>query len=110
MTVEAVTLYRRLAESTPDAFDPDLARSLSSLGLHQMKAGAPEAAVASYAESLRLLTRFAQAYSEAFRGLTEVTIRDYLTACQAVESQPDVGLLVPLFSALGIGSPGAEGQ
>ena len=74
-----------------------------------METESPADAVASYAESLRLLTRFVQAHPEAFRGLTMATIQDYLTACQAVEAEPEVGLLMPLFAALGIELPGEDG-
>ena len=108
-TQEAVDIRRTLAERAPDAFLPDLARSLSVLGDRQMETESPADAVASYAESLRLLTRFVQAHPEAFRGLTMATIQDYLTACQAVEAEPEVGLLMPLFAALGIELPGEDG-
>ena len=53
-TLEAVDIYRRLAEARPDAFLPDLAASLNNLGIRQSALGQREAALASTLEAVDL--------------------------------------------------------
>ena len=59
-TLEAVDLYRKLAEARPDAFLPDLAMSLNNLGTMQSALGQREAALASTREAVALYRRLAR--------------------------------------------------
>ena len=52
-TQEAVDIYRRLAQTRPDAFLPDLAASLNNLGGHLSKLGRREEALAAIAGGRR---------------------------------------------------------
>ncbi len=59
-TLEAVALYRKLAEGRPDAFLPDLAVSLNNLGSSYSELRQPEAALAVTREAVefrRVLAR-----------------------------------------------------
>jgi tetratricopeptide (TPR) repeat protein len=49
---EAVDIYRRLAQPRPDAFLPDLASSLSNLGLGLSNLGRREEALAASQEAV----------------------------------------------------------
>ncbi len=64
--VEAVDLYRKLADSRPVAFLPDLATSLNNLGIRQSALGQREAALASTQEALDLRRKLAASRPEAF--------------------------------------------
>jgi tetratricopeptide (TPR) repeat protein len=63
---EAVELYRRLAQTRPDAFLPDLASSVGSLGPHFSALGRREEALAASQEAVELYRRLAQARPDAF--------------------------------------------
>jgi hypothetical protein len=52
---EAVAAYRALAAARPDAFAPDLARSLGMLGQIALSQD-PDAAVEAFAEGMRVLS------------------------------------------------------
>jgi len=63
---EAVRLYRGLAEARPDAFIPDLARSLSNLAAMLSALGRREAALTAAEEAVRLYRALAEARPDAF--------------------------------------------
>jgi len=99
-TQEAVDLYRGLAAQRPDAFTPDLARSLSNLSDHLDAVDrTPEAAAASE-EALRLLEPVVQQYPEPFRGLTTVTLNDYKHRSDKAGLPVDQALVARLRAAL----------
>lgn len=104
-TEQAVQSYRQLAERNPDAFLPDLARSLGALGsIHH--AEDPAGAADVYKEGIRLLTPYFTQLPKAFAPLMASLVQAYARACEegghAVEEQL-LAPLLPFFS-----SPDAE--
>jgi tetratricopeptide (TPR) repeat protein len=63
---EAVPIYRRLAETRPDSFLPDLARSLDHLGLCLSKLGRHEEAVGASQEAVVIRGRLAETDPDTF--------------------------------------------
>ena len=59
-------LYRQLAQARPDAFLPDLARSLNNLAIMLSDLGRREEALAQAQEAVRLYGQLAQAHPESF--------------------------------------------
>ncbi len=66
-TQEAVELYRALAQSNPDAFQPDLAMSLNNLGLGLSELGNREEALKATQEAVELRRALAQSNPDAFQ-------------------------------------------
>ncbi len=64
---EAVALYRELAAQRPDAFRPDLARSLNNLGNMLSDLGRREPALAAAEEAVALYRELAAQRPDAFR-------------------------------------------
>ena len=75
-TQEAVEIRRFLAASRPDAFLPDLARSLNNLGNRLIEVGREEEARTVSAEALDLLWPFFERYPVRFTQLAEMMLRD----------------------------------
>ena len=65
-TQEAVDIRRRLAQQQPDAFLPDLARSLNNLGNQLSDLGQREEALAATQEAVEIRRGLAQAQPQAF--------------------------------------------
>ncbi|MEM9764503.1 MAG: tetratricopeptide repeat protein, partial [Pseudomonadota bacterium] len=65
-TQEAVTIGHRLAASRPDAFEPNLARSLNNLSVDRSKLGRREEALAAAEESVTIRRRLAANRPDAF--------------------------------------------
>src|SRR5215831_4502698 len=63
---EAVAIYRRLAETRPDAFLPDLASSLNNLGIRLSNLGRREEALAASQEAVAIRRRLAETRPDAF--------------------------------------------
>ena len=63
---EAVDIYRRLAQTRPDAFLPDLAMSLNNLGACLSDLGRREEALAASQEAVDIYRRLAQTRPDAF--------------------------------------------
>jgi len=63
---EAVDVYRRLAQTRPDAFLPDLATSLNNAGAMLSNLGKREEALAASQEAVEIRRRLAQARPDAF--------------------------------------------
>ncbi len=79
-TGEAVQIYRGLARTRPDAFEPDLAASLNNLGSDLADLGRREEALAATDEAVQIYRRLAQARPDAFGpdlalGLSNLGIR-----------------------------------
>jgi tetratricopeptide (TPR) repeat protein len=66
---EAVKLYRALAQKSPDAFNPDLARALGVFGTVLDASGRREEALDSFEEGVRVLEPYCRALPEAYGGL-----------------------------------------
>ena len=65
-TEEAVAIRRRLAAARPDAFEPDLALSLTNLGAFLSNLGRREEALAATEEAVAIRRRLAEARPDAF--------------------------------------------
>ena len=65
-TQEAVDIRRRLAQTRPDAFLPDLATSLNNLGIRLSDLGRLEQALAASQEAVDIYRRLAQTRPDAF--------------------------------------------
>jgi tetratricopeptide (TPR) repeat protein len=63
---EAADIYRRLAQTRPDAFLPDLATSLNNLGGDLSNLGRREDALAASQEAVDIYRRLAQTRPDAF--------------------------------------------
>ena len=59
---EAVEVYRRLAQASPARYEPELARSLGSLGIILRQAGTRRDAIAAFREGARLIESYARQY------------------------------------------------
>jgi len=101
-TEEAVGIYRELARRNPDAFLPDLARSLGLRGSILQGMNRHEEAAESLVEGLRVILPFVQALPEAFGGLVGWLLQLYVESAQAAGVEPDEELLSAM-RALGVG-------
>jgi hypothetical protein len=63
---EAVDIYRRLAQTRPDAFLPDLASSLNGLGIRLVNLGRREEALAASQEAVDIRRHLVQTRPDAF--------------------------------------------
>ena len=95
---QAVTIYRDLARSQPDAFLPDLATSHGAWGNILKTSGAPTEAIEKFAEGLRLITPLAQKLREAHLPLAQTLANAYREACQSAAMEPDLALLQPIIN------------
>ena len=98
---EATELYRRLAAQQPDAFLPDLARSLAVYGVILRGLGRHAEAAAAFAEGLRVIHPFVRASPAAFGELANALLQNYRGACEAVEETPDEALVAQARQAIG---------
>ncbi|MGE5286969.1 MAG: hypothetical protein ACM3ML_07160 [Micromonosporaceae bacterium] len=64
---EGRTLYRQLAAARPDAFTPNLAKSLMTCGVHLAELGRYREALQADREAVALYDRLNAAHPEAFR-------------------------------------------
>ena len=64
-TSQAVEIYRRLAGERPDAFEPDLARSLSNLAVMLTWLGRWKEAMAARSRAIQIRRRLAAAHPDA---------------------------------------------
>jgi tetratricopeptide (TPR) repeat protein len=103
-----VDIYRRLAESRPDVFLPDLAMSLGALGTAYLTAEQYEAAAEAFAEGLALVTPFAERHPQAFGDLVRGLGQDYIQACEKAGWEPDAALLERAARALGVDGGGGD--
>jgi tetratricopeptide (TPR) repeat protein len=94
---EAVRIRRELAGQRPDAFLPDLAKSLAVLG-SVIAAERPEEAIVSFAEAVRILSPFFAARPQAHLRLMQTIHRWYLQAVEAAGLAPDIDLLAPVVA------------
>jgi tetratricopeptide (TPR) repeat protein len=97
---EAVDIRRRLAQTRPDAFLPDLARSLSvTSDILAALERRVEAAQAAH-HALELLTPFFERYPEAYGGLARTIGGDVLRYSEAAAQAPNMELLERVARAL----------
>ena len=82
-TQEAVGHYRELVQKNPDAFRPDLARSLGTYGWVLMGLERYDEAADAFGEGIRLLAPFYQRLPRVFEELMSFLIQFYNEACRA---------------------------
>jgi len=90
---EAVQVYRRLAKANPDAYLPDLARSLGTLGTVLLALGRAEEAADAFRQGAHHLLPHARALPQAFGPLLGALVRDHLRASQTAGIPPDEHVL-----------------
>ena len=93
MAKEAADIYRRLAEQNPQAFLPDLARSLGVYGKALFDQERYSEAAQAFTEGIKHLAPFYRKHPQAFRGLADVLKKLYINACQKAGQEPDEDLL-----------------
>ncbi len=79
---EAVIIYRKLAQKNPDAFLPDLARSLGTFGGILMELERVREAARNFKEGLDSLLPVAERLPAAFAPLLRALLRGYVRTCQ----------------------------
>jgi hypothetical protein len=104
---EAVAIRRRLAETRPEVFLPNLASSLETQGEALAHAERHADAVGAFGEGLAILVPFVERHVQAFGRLASSLRRNYIAACKKAGAVPDAVLLERVVRALGIG-PDAE--
>jgi len=90
---EAADIRRKLAEKNPQAFLPDLARSLGVYGNTLLGLERYGEAADSFSEGLELLAPFFGKHLQAFSDLASFLKQLYLEACQKAGQEPDADLL-----------------
>ena len=73
---EALTIYRRLAQQHPAAFEPDVATTLNNLGNVLSDLGERDAARTAYTETLTIYRRLAQQHPAAFEPDVATTLNN----------------------------------
>jgi hypothetical protein len=84
--------YRKLAESRPEAFLPDLAMSLNNLGTAQSELGHREAALASTQEALDTIWPFFLHLPAVFEQYAGGMLRNLRERLQALNRPPSADL------------------
>jgi hypothetical protein len=98
---EAVELYRRLAASRPDAFLPDLARSVSATSDILAALNRPMEAAQAAHQALEILAPFVERYPATFGDLARYVAGQVLRYNEAAGQPPDETLLERVARALG---------
>jgi hypothetical protein len=97
---ESVNIYRRLAQTLPDAFLPDLARSLGALSKVLTAAGRHGDAATTTHEGLMTIAPFLEKHGDAVGGLARALVQNYLSACKKAGTERDLALLERIGRAL----------
>ena len=95
---DAVKLYRTLAATRPDVFNPDLARSLIVLALRYEGMGDLGNACKFAREAI---TTFQGSFMQrpfVHQGLMGAVLRNYLRLCESAQIEIDMNLINPLIS------------
>ena len=100
---EAVAIRRRLAETRPDAFLPDLATSLGARGQALTQEERHADAAGAFHEGLAIIAPFVERHVQAFGDLATDLSQDYDTACEKAGIARDTALLERVGRALGGG-------
>jgi hypothetical protein len=100
-THEAVDIYRRLAQTRPDAFLPNLATSISGMSDTLAALDKHEEAARAATQALKILAPFVERYSQTYRDLARTISADILRYCEATGQQPDTALLERVARAMG---------
>jgi tetratricopeptide (TPR) repeat protein len=98
-TREAGEIFRRLSPSRPDAFLPKLVRNSGLRSSILRGLDRYDEAAASAVQGLTNLLQLHE-HPQALRGLAAALLRDYLSACEEGEIEPDADLLSRTDAAL----------
>jgi hypothetical protein len=109
-TNEAVSIRRDLAAARPDAFLPDLARSLGGKGAILRAGGDGPGASQCFREGMVHLKPLFLRTPDAFSSLMMALTRDYLQACETGDLEPDMALLAEVLPVLTEGQADAAGE
>jgi tetratricopeptide (TPR) repeat protein len=90
---EAVQLYRALAAARPDAFTPNLAKSLSVLGDMLEALERISEALPNDEQAVRLLLPYLLLHPASFAGPIATYAGDYIRRCELAGREPDGALL-----------------
>jgi len=101
---EAVAIRRRLAERSPDAFLPDLARSIGVMSEVLAALDRHREAAQAATQALEILAPFVERYPRTYRDLARTIRADILRYSEAAGQQPDNALLARVAKALGNGA------
>ncbi len=93
-------LYQTLARQNPDAFQPELAGSLATLGRVIEALQRPAEALSCYHEDIRLLQSHFLALPAAHARVMEALVDDYEQLATALNQPPDESWLTPILSRL----------
>src|SRR5262249_19648768 len=105
---EAVDIRRRLAQTRPDAFLPDLAMSLGVLGAGLAAMERHGEAAAARREGLAASSTFVERHRRVCGVIARALGRDHLAACEKAGVEPDQTLLERVARALDPGGPADE--
>lgn len=94
-----MAIRRELASARPDAFRPDLARSLSVQGDCLEATNHLDAAQSCDCEAVALLTPDFVRWPNAFAGLMQAICQDYVRRCEAAGVELDEALLAPVIES-----------
>ena len=94
----AAEIYERLAKQNPDAFEPDLASSLGTLGRIWEKDNSREA-INCFRRGVDALTRLFLADRRTFAPLMATLVKEYLQLCELTGTEADPDLLAPIMEA-----------
>jgi tetratricopeptide (TPR) repeat protein len=100
---EAVDIYRRLAQTRPDAFLPDLATSISVMSDILAALDRYGEAAQAATQALEILAPFVERYPQTYRGLARTIGDDILRYSEAAGQPPGNALLARVARALGEG-------
>ncbi|MGI8519103.1 MAG: tetratricopeptide repeat protein, partial [Actinomycetota bacterium] len=97
---EAVKLYRELFEQNPDAFRPDLAKSLGMMGQVREANQQADLALECFAQGIRVLAPQFMSLPTAFAQIMGQLGQDYLRLAERLGREPDASLLTPVAEVL----------
>jgi tetratricopeptide (TPR) repeat protein len=109
---EAVAIFRRLSDTQPDAYLPNLAGTLNNLGIRMWTAGRLQEAVEVVEESVKLWRQLTEVEPEAHRpGLAMALVSRGNTAREAGDhlaaGLADVSEAIELYQSLATETPAA---
>jgi hypothetical protein len=96
-----VEIRRRLVKQYPEAFRPDLAKSLGTYGRALLGLGQASEAREAFEEGLRILLPFVQRIPVTFRKQADELLQDYLRACKEAGKAPDEALVEQARQSIG---------
>ncbi|MBN2593666.1 MAG: hypothetical protein JXA81_09185 [Sedimentisphaerales bacterium] len=93
-----VDIYRRLAKDRPDAFLPDLARSLGVLGTCLHAATQLHDAVEAFREGVQILKPAFLKLPSAFAQLMGALLSEYISHAKELGETTDMEMLAPIIA------------